>query len=204
MRTLSRTFARGRAQRYVPGTPGGALKVPLWTALAKGQMFEGKIEIPARLAHSQPDTNARHEFERIVREHIHRWVEWRDARGWVIASFPKVRGPYDPPTPSERDEVDSSLKWYFVQARFTRKTPLYVGIDDFLHERDKAATYGVDIEADWLPWDVGDGGDSGWINPLEHAAQRRARLGLKRRDFLLGPLSAPRTPPPGVGVNPIV
>lgn len=166
----------------------------MWTAKPEGELVEGVIRIPSRLCHAKPDTNEKHEFDRLVTENIQRWADWRAKRGWFIASTPKVRGPFDPPTTTEKDEADPDEKWYFAIARFKRETPIYVPLDDLLHERDMAQRYGIDLEADRLPWNDDiekDPQDSGWVNPMEYAEARRKALGLKREDFLLGPLDEP-------------
>ena len=196
----------GDRRRAQPWREGSRVKlVPLNTAMEKGQEFEGKIVVPTRLTHAEPHTNQKLEFDRLVRENIDRWVEWRRRRGWEIASFPHVVGPYDVPTATVKDEVDPEVKWYFLKARFIRHDPLYVRLEDFLHEQEKAATYGIDLNADTPAEYVASEGDSGWVDPMKHAEERRQKLGLKREDFLFGPLNEPRgmTPPPGVGVNPL-
>ena len=182
---------------------GHAMKVPLVTAVAKGDLIEGKIVVPKRLAWAEPDTNAKHEFDNLVREHIDRWVEWRAKRGWAIASFPNVRGPFDPPTRTEKDEPDPDVFWYFVIARFVRTEPLWASLEDVLHINEQAARYGVDVTADHLPWNVPDEPDTGWGNPLEIAEARRQKYGLKKADLLFGPLEVARgmTPPSSAGVN---
>ena len=61
----------------------------------------------------------------------------------------------------------------------------------------------MDITQDRLPWNNCETGsyDSGWVDPLKHAEERRQRLGLKREDYLWGELNDPMAHPKGV--NPI-
>lgn len=200
LRTSALTLP-GDTRRYVPS--GRSLKVPLWTPLEKGQLFEAKIEVPLRLCWAQPHTNQKHEFDNLIRENLKTWVDWREQGGWRISGFPQVRGPYDVPTKDEKTEGPTDIKWYFASARFVRITPAYVPLDDFLHERDKAALYGVDLEADRPPYNDCDAeepedspfADSGWVSPMKWAEEHRQKLGLKREDFLLGDIADPMEKP---------
>jgi len=70
----------GEARRRVPyGTQAGAcsLKVPLFTDSPEGEWLEGLIRVPARLARATPDTNEKHGFDRLVREQLKRWNDYR-------------------------------------------------------------------------------------------------------------------------------
>ena len=200
------------------------LKVPLWTSTAAGQLLEGKIVVPRRLARATEHTNERHEFDRLVRENVLRWAAWRAKRGWHMATKPTVRGPYTPPTaghdhakkhvaraeavlgkPSGVNPLTvfdgEDVVWYFATARFRRETPVYIGLDDMLEIKDVHDSHGISMDADPLPvsQEAEDGaaavgftdGDSGWVNPMEFAEKRRQALGLKREDYLMGPLCEP-------------
>lgn len=188
------SFSGDQRRRVAWRSQAGAttLRVPLWTASEKGEMREGLIRVPTRLAHAQPDTNEKHEFDQIVRDSLKRWAEWLEKRGWKMSSRPQVRGPFDPPTRTEKDEPNPDEKWYFAYARFTRTEPMYISLEDFLHERDRAQRHGVNLEADRASWAVVEEEDSGWVDPLQYAEERRRKLGVKRENYLLGPLSEPR------------
>ena len=43
-------------------------------------------------------------------------------------------------------DFDQNVKWYFVTARFRRSAPVYVSLDDYLGEHDRAAAYGIDLQ----------------------------------------------------------
>jgi hypothetical protein len=121
-------------------------------------------------------------------------VEWRAARGYALANKPMVRGPFDPPSPTTADDpVDDGVKWYFAIARFRRSEPLWRPLEEVLYFNDLAERYGVKPSADPKPWnEITTDEDTGWVDPLVHAEERRQRLGLKRADYLDGPLEEPR------------
>lgn len=181
--------------------------VPLWTANAAGQWFEGRFRVPARLAATEEHTNERHEFDRLVRENVERWVEWRRQKGWLISSEVRKFGPFDPPEVDaaktkkffdratrlfgksakarEIREFDSpeEFKVCVVWARFKRETPAYVKLEDALYMRELGQRYGIPEGEDILPFSRPAGGDSGWVDPMKYAAQRRKRLGINVKDY---------------------
>jgi hypothetical protein len=178
-------------RRVAWGGQAGAcsLKVPVYGE-PEGDVIEGMFHVSARLANTAPDTNERHELERITRENFDRWSQWRAKRGWeYVNGSLQVNGPYNEPTFSARDETDTDTVQFRMLARFKRTAPIFVGLDDVLQIREMAETYGVG--ANPMPWNQWEGKDSGWVDPLEYAKERRERLGLKRGDFLLGPLDEP-------------
>jgi hypothetical protein len=210
---------KGDARRRTPPISQNQ-KVPLWTAEPDGQQFQGVIRVPLRLCNSEEHTNARHEFDKLVRENLARWVEWRRRRGWFITDAPKVSGPWDPPA---GDRVKSKsfykqavktigrngsaqevttfdygeeLKWYIADARFSREEPLYVRLEDMLFFRHLALQYGVDPDRDpGLENELPEGKDvievDGGLDPLVVAEERRQSMGLKRKDYLMGRLQDP-------------
>lgn len=187
------SFSGEVRRRVAYGRQAGAtsLKVPLHAA-PEGDWREGHFDVPARLAGTQPDTNERHEFEGVVRENFKRWCGWLEKRGWeyVVGSL-QVDGPYDKPTETAQVEGDAGVKEYHLLARFRRNTPLYVGLDDMLAIREMAQTYEVPEVANPLPWNDVRAEDTGWVNPLTFAEERRKKLGLKRDEYLFGPLWEP-------------
>ncbi len=197
------TVTSGDDRRRFPWKEGSRSKrVPLWPDSDKGEEIEGKIDVPLRLCLTPEHSNERHEFDKLIRENILRWVEWRRQRGWTICSQPKVRGPFDPPTSGnakakqfvaqaekhlgkgreirvvvpEEDEI----KWYMVRARFKREEPVYVRLSDYDYLDHLAEVYAQD-----------DVKDTGWGDPLVIAEERRQRLGLKRKDYLFEDLRIP-------------
>lgn len=178
-------------RRVVPyGRQAGAtsLKVPLETPV-EGEWKEGRFYVPARLANTEPHTNQRFEFLACAKQNWDRWVAWRARRGWQVVGERQLHGPFDVPTEHTDDEWDEEMRMFYFLARFKRTTPLYVGLDDFLEIRRKAELYGVTDTN--LPWNPDERGDSGWVDPLKYAQERRERLGLKREDFLFDALSEP-------------
>lgn len=174
-------------RRHVPyGMQAGAcsLKVPVWTADPEGELLEGRFYIPTRLAKAGRNTNERHEFDNLVRQALQRWAEWREKRGWKMNSTPQVKGPFDIPTRTERDETSPDEKMYCAYARFVRTGPAFIKLDDLLYERDLAAKYGIDLEADRLPWNLDGNEDSGWVDPVKYAEEHRAKHGIVREDYL--------------------
>lgn len=192
-------------------------RVPLWTPSPEGQWIDGKIDVPVRLCNTPQHSNERLEFERLIRENVERWTEWRRQKGWEIASKPKVMGPFTPPTNSNLSqqrnatfwqqaravigaarevsvkqlEPQDEMRWYMVRARFKRTAPMFLRLDDVLELRDMSKRYGIGEGEDFSPQSLERGGDSGWVDPMQYAEARRQRLGLKREDFLMGPLSEP-------------
>lgn len=185
------SFSGDVRRRVAYGVQAGAtsLKVPVWAA-PEGDYREGHFDVPSRLAKTAPNTNERFEFEKLTNTAFRRWTDWLSKRGWeYVPQSLQVSGPYDKPTPDTKTEADAEVKEYHFLGRFKRTTPLFVGLDDVLELRDMAATYGV--EENPLPWSDVKGEDTGWINPLDFAEKRRQRLGLKREEYLLGPLDEP-------------
>ena len=185
------SFSGDVRRRVAYGVQAGAtsLKVPVY-ANPEGDYREGRFDVPLRLAGTKPDTNERHEFERVTEQMFKRWTGWLEKRGWeYVPQTLQVSGPFQKPTPNTWTEGDEEVREYHLLARFKRTTPLFVGLDDFLELRDMQETYGVGENP--MPWDTLKGEDSGWVNPMEYAENRRKRTGLKREDFLLGPLDEP-------------
>ena len=190
-----------RKVAYGNGQAGArSLKVPLIDPHPQGQVIEGEFRVPNRLCNTAPHTNERMEFQRLVESMLDRWAEWRLKGGWEMTGTPKVSGPYPVPTETERHEADPDYKIYRAICRFKRNSPLFVGLDDFLHEKRLADIYGVDLEADRLPWNDVDGDeDTGWGDPMKWAEAERQKLGLKREDYLFGDLADPFGTPPKEG-----
>lgn len=178
---MSSLLPSGVRHRRPWGEHSRGLRVPLWYEKAEGEYLEGKIQVPKRLAFAAPDTNERHEFDNLISYHLRRWAEWRETKGWTMATTPKVSGPFKPP-----GEEEPEMYWYFAKARFKRVDPLYMKLDDFLGIHDLAERQKKAPKVK----------DSGWVNPLEWAEQRRQAMGVKREEYLTGPLNEPNAPPP--------
>ena len=118
--------------------------------------------------------------------------------------IPKVNGPYDPPVARAGLAPQTENKWYWVAAIFRRIDPQYVLLDDFLEIQDQANRYGVDLNAPKpaatpLSRSVDEIVDETPAHdPLVFAEERRRRLGLKRKDLLIGRLDEPLSLPGGM------
>ncbi len=166
-------------------------------------MREGRFKVPLRLALTKQHSNERLEFTNLVNTMLSRWTTWLGQRGWTLTTKPIVKGPYQLPTaprgseqhlaratkvlgkPAEVNPVttfesNEEFREYRVFARFKRETPMYVRLEDVMFNNDLNRIYKDEVEE-----------DSGWVNPLEYAEKRRQRLGLKREDYLMGPLGQP-------------
>lgn len=183
------------AQRRLPR--GGHTRTPmvdLWPADRRGDLLQGFIRVPNRLVNAPEHSKEAREFNALIESQLKRWAEWRAKSGWTLTGEIRVNGPWDPPTEGPGmplDEADEEHKRYIVTARFNRDTPLWMPIDGMLHIRDLADMYGVDL----FTSDVKEYGapvqTKRFIDspepahdPMQFAAERRRRLGLKREDFL--------------------
>ena len=174
----------------------GGIRVPVLTADAMGDVFEGHIRVPNALKGALPFTNKRHALMKLLAENVKRWVEWREHRGWTLNSKPKVQGPFDWPTTNPQAEVpDYSL--YIVTAWFQPTELMTMSIDDATELRNRALRYGIDTSK---PKPTSTPIESGpdvinetrpFEDPLVIAEVRRQQYGLKREDLLIGPLSEP-------------
>lgn len=183
-------------RRTVPyGRQAGAcsLKTELFTDNPLGEWREGWIRVPKRLVRAAPNTNEKHEFDRIIREQLSMWQDWLAKRGWMLASKPKVTGPFDPPTRTEKDDPteDEGIVIYSALARWKQTRRIWVPFEDVLEMKRKAELYGEKPSADPLPWNDVRGGESDWFDPMKEAEEERQRLGVKRSDYLTGPLWEP-------------
>lgn len=195
-------------------------RVPLWTVEPDGQLFQGIIRVPVSLCNTEEHTNARYKFDNLIKENLERWSKWRQLRGWFISGFPQVTGPFDPPQGDREKakpyqehvearigkarEVSAILefdwpeeyKWYIAEARFTREEPVYVRLEDMIFLRHLGIQYGVDPDRDPLPYnELPEPVDvievEGGEDPMKVAEERRQRLGLRREDYLFGPVQEP-------------
>ena len=189
MRTIPSTFSGDQRRRVAYRSQAGAcsLKVPIWHHNPEGEWVEGLVRVSASLAHAEPGTNEKHQFDRQVTEQLRAWSEWREKRGWKMVSKPQVRGPFDPPSKTTKDNpTEDAVVWYFAIARFVRTAPMFVGLDDFLYQQEQMRIHGITPEKDPLPWnDVSGTEDTGWMDPMKYAEERRQKLGVKRSDYII-------------------
>lgn len=164
-----------------------SLKVPLWHGHEDGEIIQGMFRVPARLANTPPHTNERHEFDIIAQKNFRDWCDYRAKRGWhYVAGSLGMYGPFDEPTARETDDVPEDTKQFIYTARFKREQPLFVGLDDFLEVRDMKQRYGIADERDPKPWNVvRTKEDTGWVDPLVYAEERRKRQGIARADYVV-------------------
>ena len=200
MKIIPRALPGGQRRRLPWSDTARGLRVPL---LSDGDLHEGYIEVPKRLVKAPEHSNAALEFNRLVGERLQRWIDWKAKKGWEIVGLPKVSGPHDPPVERTGMEAKTEDKWYWVRAKFRRTFPQFVLLDDFLEIRDQAKRYGVDLNAPKpastpLPEPVDEITDSDPPHdPLKFAEERRQRLGLKRKDLLIGKVDEPLSLPGG-------
>ena len=192
------TLPSGTHRRLPRGGNTHSEMIRLYTADECGDVLEGLIRIPLRLIHAKPDTNEKLEFDALIRKSLERWTGWKAKQGWVLNSVPKVRGPFDPATEmSGALSPDQDVRWYFASAKFKREYPLWLPMDGYDWLWDKSTTYDIDLRAPRMPVHPLDRGkamisDSGPAHdPLKFAEARRQELGLKRQDYLIGPLWEP-------------
>lgn len=180
-------------------------RVPLLPSDLEGEEHEGIIRVPNHLCGTEPHTNQRIEFEQLLADNIARWLEWKRRRGWHVVSRPRVGGPYEVPqgrVPNLADLVPDH-KWYIVRARFKREVPAYIKLEDFLHQHDLARRYNVDLSRPKpiqtpLPAPQDEINDSGEMHdPLRFAEERRRRLGINRKDYIIPEMWPKDTPLPG-------
>lgn len=158
-----------------------------------GDEFEAFIRVPMRLVKAKPFSNERHEFNKLVNAELKKWTEWRAKHGWILASKPKVRGPYNPPSPlTGAEPVDAEYgehRRYYVTARFKRDTPKWMPLDGMLWVHEQAERYGIDLSKPIRDTGEDKGKDvivdrTPTHDPMKFAEERRQRLGIKREDYL--------------------
>jgi hypothetical protein len=186
----------GQVRHVHSQTALGGIRVPVFTADAKGDPFEGHIRVPNELVRTKPFTKERHRFQDLIASNVKRWVEWREHKGWRLNSKPKVKGPYDWPTANaQAEQPDYSL--YVVTALFQPTETLSMSIDDAWELKRRAELFGVDTskpKPTSTPIEAGPDVifDSGpFRDPMVIAEERRQAMGVKREEFLIGPLSEP-------------
>ena len=217
MPRLTPATFQGDTRRRVPKVSKNQ-RVPLWTVEPDGQLFQGIIRVPLRLCNTEEHTNARHEFENLLRANLSRWVEWRRLRGWMLNERPRIQGPFDPPEGDRTGKYQAraekvigrngdataikdfdyvgEVKWYIAVARFKREEPVYARLEDMITLRHMAFQYQVDPDRDpptenVLPEPKDELVFEGGLDPMKVAEERRQALGLKREDFLLGRVQDP-------------
>lgn len=180
-------------QRRIPRDSTAGL-VPLYPARSVGDERQGLIRVPEAWTHSKPHSEERRKFTVCVDKQLTTWFEWLAKKGWKLNSVPKVTGPFDPPSKDEKSKPeDEGFKHYFASAFFVREYPLYTPFDAAAWYRDEAYKYaddhmlagiadsGVDRTAKHID-------NPERVDPMQFAADRRARLGIKPDDWTQQPL----------------
>ena len=184
---MSKTFGPTvRPRRFVPynGQAGAcSLKVPLETH-PDGQMIEGRYNVSTKLAKAEPHTNDHLAFRKLRMDMYRRWIEWKAQKGWnIVPGTLQVTDPYPNPTANTSTEGDEETMTVSFFARFKRETYLWLPLDDQLELERQYAIYGVDRNPEALSYnDVSGNEDTGWVDPVKYALERKARLGLKPED----------------------
>ncbi len=169
----------------------GTRPVELVPTDPRGDVYEGWMQVPLRLVRTKAHSNERIEFDQYVAGQLKRWIDYRAEHGWAANGLPKVSGPFEPPKPNAEAETPD---WavYIARAYFKPTHVILAGFTDVEELERQAALYGVDV------WDARQtDSDAGMptrsrINdvhtaphdPMQFASVRRARLGLRRGDFL--------------------
>lgn len=169
-------------RRVAYGRQAGAtsLHVPVYTK-DEGDLLEGRFMVPRELCFTQPHTNEHLRFLAHVKDAWDRWTDWRARRGWtVVEGTRQLSGPHEPLTESVKVEAPDDEMMFLFLARFKRATPLFVGLDDVLEMNRLAQLYGV-TPVD-TPWNPDGHEDSGWVDPVQYALERKERLGLRPED----------------------
>ena len=193
-------------------------KVPLWTVEPDGEEMQGFIRVPVRLANTQEHTNERLEFMALINRELTKWVEWKRKQGWILSGDIETWGPEEPPD-SDKAKVfaeyvvkqvgksgsaafnpdfdyPEEFKHYWAKGRFRRETPIYAGLEDMLELRHLALLHGVDPDRDKpletpLPRPKDFLAFEGGVDPMVLAEERRQAKGIRRKDYLFGPLWRP-------------
>lgn len=174
----------------------GGVRVPVFTSDPKGDLIEGHIRVPLAWTHTQAHSAERQQRDAWLASNIKAWVEWREHKGWRLNSKPLVQGPFDAPTVNALAEAPD-FAIYTVQAYFQPTALMTVGLDDGYELERRARMYGVDVSKPKpvsTPIETGPDViyDSGrFDDPMVVAEQRRQAMGVRREDFLMGPLDEP-------------
>lgn len=194
---MAQTPIPGGARRYVhsAGELGG-IRVPVVTPDLRGDVIEGHIRVPVGLVGAVRFTKRHAQLTAFIAAQVKRWVEWREHKGWELNSTPKVSGPFPAPV-SDQDAETPDWKLYVAKAVFKPRLVLSVSLDEG-HELQRVADlHGIDTSKP-KPTDSGEGKGrdvivdrSPNVDPLVVAEERRQAMGVKRSDYLIGPLDRP-------------
>lgn len=174
--------------------------IPLMPADVRGDLKEGFIDLPKKYDRLVPHTNEFLARGKSFVEAFTRWCElMQKPKGWDWNKSikPRWRGPYPLPTATAKDEVDSDKSRWYVTAYFTRSSPFWIPMEAYDWLWEQSTTFDVNLRDSAKPWlDLGRGkavieDNTPFVNPLEVAEARRQELGLKRKDFLIGPIEEP-------------
>lgn len=197
IRSIPSTLPTGTRRKVPYGRQAGAcdLKVELLTN-PEGEVKNGILRIPERLAHAEKHTNQWLERKRMFEDQIQQWDALRAKHGWARVTVPQIKGPTDPPTeypgaPRKPEDVD--MVWFIAFARFRRTERLWRGLDSVLEMNRLAEVFKEAPPRELLPWDTSTEGneETDWVDPMKEAQEWFARYGIKREDYLFGPLDKP-------------
>lgn len=186
MKTLRTSFARpseGNRHRK-PWADGSRRKfVEVWHSSEEGDLKQGLIRMSRKMSGAKPDTNDHHAKMKHIEQNLARWDELMRLNGWAMASRPKVKGPFNPPTASVEHEADPDEVWYWATAFFKRTSPIYVPFEDFLESQRMAEILDIDTNKPVLPWTEQGNESTDWEVGWKSAERLFAKTGLKIEDY---------------------
>ena len=156
--------------------------VPL---LSSGEMHQGFFRVPETFAVVGEHTNLAHQVRQFTIQKVRDWVEFKSRSGYRLIGKPVVTDPLLSPTTSDGVSVDSGDEMrVWVRAKFVREMPMKMPLDLFLHKRDEAKRYGVDLEQSLLETPIPRPRETliadSVADPMVEAESRRQQLGVRR------------------------
>lgn len=179
---MRQTFAPKTA-RHDRGWGGRShtLHVPL---LSDGEWKQGFFRVPESFGGDE-HTNAQHKANQYRVQKIRDWVEWYRRNGWELVGKPFVTDPILSPTEQAGgDPIDGEGMRVYVKAKFVRTSPMKMPLDLFLHKKEEAERYSVELEEarldNPLPKPVAEIEEGNPVDPMEDAQKRREQLAIRR------------------------
>ena len=167
---------------------------------------------PKKWAEALPHTNEWLLFKRAFTDDLTRYYRWLEKKGYRIEGRPQVSGPWPIPV-GKRVKLKSlsatfnddgraeEMVRYIVKSKVRLMNPEYISTDDFWEQKRKADLHGVDLDSPQpkLSQNVIDADTNGkdyievdgGIDPMVEAEESRQARGIKREDYLVGPLDQP-------------
>lgn len=178
-----------------------------------GEIREGEMKFPKKLAEAEPHTNDWHVFKKLFTQKLTDYYRFLEKKGYKLEGRPDISGPWPIPVGKRVRVKSQSVNFnddgiaeeqvrYIVKSKVRRFIPQFITTDDFWEQVRKAELHGVDlnskapllsqnvIDADTNGKDVIDAPEGG-IDPMVEAEESRQARGIKREDYLVGSLDEP-------------